>query len=115
MKSLRGLIRRSALILMAALLLAFSVLVYAGGDALLRRFVDGRLVGLAETVARIVEQHPTLIEGVASGTPCLKPLSQSMARLFDTCSSPFPVTVRCGTFCRPKHLCACTVRHSRVL
>jgi hypothetical protein len=35
MKSLRSLIRQSALILMAALLLVFSVLTYAGGDALL--------------------------------------------------------------------------------
>ncbi len=62
MKSLRGLIRQSALILMAGLLLVFSVLIYAGGDALLRRFVDGRLLGLAETLAKIVEQHPDLLE-----------------------------------------------------
>jgi heavy metal sensor kinase len=62
MKSLRSLIRQSALILMAALLLVFSVLTYAGGDALLRRFVDGRLLGLAETMAKIVEQHPNIIE-----------------------------------------------------
>jgi hypothetical protein len=51
MKSLRRLIRQSALILMAAFLLVFSVLTYAGGDALLHRFVDGRLFGLAETMA----------------------------------------------------------------
>ncbi len=62
MKSLHNLIRQSALILMAALLLVFSVLIYAGGDALLRRFVDGRLFGLAETMARIVEQHPNIVE-----------------------------------------------------
>ncbi|MDF0642648.1 MAG: ATP-binding protein [Nitrospira sp.] len=62
MKSLQGLIRRSALVLMAGLLLIFSVLMYAGGDALVRRFVDGRLLGLAETLAKIVEQHPDLIE-----------------------------------------------------
>jgi methyl-accepting chemotaxis protein len=61
MKSLRGLIRRSALVLMAGLLLVFSVLMYAGGDALARRFVDGRLLGLAETLAAIVDQHPDLI------------------------------------------------------
>ena len=42
MKSLRGLIRQSVLILMAGLLLVFSVLIYAGGDALLRRFVTSR-------------------------------------------------------------------------
>jgi heavy metal sensor kinase len=63
MKSLHSLIRQSALILMAALLLVFSVLTYAGGDALLHRFVDGRLFGLAETMAKIVEQHPNIIEG----------------------------------------------------
>jgi len=62
MKSLRGLIRRSALVLMAGLLFVFSVLIYAGGDALVRRFVDGRLLGLAETLATIVDQHPNLIE-----------------------------------------------------
>ncbi len=62
MKSLHSLIRQSALILMAALLLVFSVLTYAGGDALLHRFVDGRLFGLAETMAKIVEQHPNIIE-----------------------------------------------------
>ncbi|MGQ0667336.1 MAG: ATP-binding protein [Nitrospiraceae bacterium] len=62
MKSLRHLIRQSALTLMAGLLLVFSVLTYAGGDALLHRFVDGRLFGLAETMAKIVEQHPDIIE-----------------------------------------------------
>jgi heavy metal sensor kinase len=62
MKSLRILIRQSALILMATLLLVFSVLTYFGGDALLQRFVDGRLLGLAETLAKIVEQYPNIIE-----------------------------------------------------
>ena len=62
MKSLHRLIRQSALILMATLLLVFSVLTYTGGDALLRRFVDGRLYGLAETMVKLVEQHPNIIE-----------------------------------------------------
>jgi heavy metal sensor kinase len=62
MKSLSSLIRQSVLILMAGLLLVFSVLIYVGGDALLRRFVDGRLLGLAETLAKIVELHPNIIE-----------------------------------------------------
>jgi len=62
MKSLRGLIRHSGLILLAGLLLFFSLLVYAGGEALLRRYVDGRLLGLAQTLAKIVEQHPELID-----------------------------------------------------
>lgn len=69
MKSLHSLIRQSALILMAALLLVFSVLTYAGGDALLHRFVDGRLFGLAETMAKIVEQHPNIIESSSEKYP----------------------------------------------
>jgi heavy metal sensor kinase len=62
MKSLRGLISQSALMLMAGLLLVFSALVYVGGDALLSRFVDSRLLRLAETLAKIFEQHPNIIE-----------------------------------------------------
>jgi heavy metal sensor kinase len=62
MKSLRSLIRQSSLMLMAGLLLFFSVLTYIGGDTLLHRFVDGRLLGLAETLAKIVEQYPNIIE-----------------------------------------------------
>jgi heavy metal sensor kinase len=61
MKSLHALIRQSSLILIAGLLLVFSILVYAGGDTLMRRFVDARLLGMAETLARIVEQYPNLI------------------------------------------------------
>jgi heavy metal sensor kinase len=62
MKSLRSLIRQSALLLMAGLLLVFSVLVYVGSQAVLHRFVDGRLLALAETMAKIVEQNPNIIE-----------------------------------------------------
>jgi heavy metal sensor kinase len=62
MKSLRRLIRHAGLIVLAGLLLFFSLLVYAGGDALLRRYVDGRLLGLAQTLAKIIEQHPNLID-----------------------------------------------------
>jgi len=62
MKSLRNLIHQSILILMAGLLLVFSVLIYVGVDALLSRFIDGRLFALAETLAKIVEEHPDLIE-----------------------------------------------------
>jgi heavy metal sensor kinase len=63
MKSLSYLIRQSALILMAGLLLVFSMLIYIGGEALLHRFVDGRLLALAEMLSKIVEQHPNIIEG----------------------------------------------------
>jgi len=62
MKSLRSLIHRSALILMAGLLLIFSVLAYGVGDTLLHRYVDSRLLVLAETLAEIVEQYPNIIE-----------------------------------------------------
>jgi heavy metal sensor kinase len=61
MKSLRSLITRSALILMAGLLV-FSALVYMASEALLQRFVDGRLLALAETLAEIVERHPQIID-----------------------------------------------------
>ena len=173
MKSLHSLIRQSSLMLMAGLLLVFSVLIYVGGDALLRRFVDGRLLALAETMAKIIEQYPNIIEssgeeyalaaevgrnekeqhelqevthslrvfspdgrvvwkgsrrgGTAagvrstrcsnkfvSGTPCLKPLSRPMARLFDICSFLFPAGCRCGTFCMRRHPCSFTRRHSTV-
>ena len=67
MKSLSRLIRQSALILMAALLLVFSGVTYIGGDVLLGRFVDGRLLGLAETLAKIVDQYPAIIESTGEG------------------------------------------------
>jgi signal transduction histidine kinase len=62
MKSLHGLIRQSALILIAGLLLVFSIVIYAGGDTLMRRFVDARLLGLAETLAKIVEHNPDFMK-----------------------------------------------------
>ena len=62
MKSLQSSIRQSTLLLMAGLLLVFSALVYIGSQALLHRFVDGRLLALAETMAKIVEQNPNIIE-----------------------------------------------------
>lgn len=60
MNSLRSLISRSALILMGGLLF-FSVLVYLASEALLHRFVDGRLLALAETLAELVEHHPDIL------------------------------------------------------
>ena len=77
MKSLSSLIRQSVLILMAGLLLVFSVLIYVGGDALLRRFVDGRLLGMAETLAKIVEQHPNIIESSDEDLALAAEVSQS--------------------------------------
>lgn len=61
MKSLRSLISWSAFVLMAGLLL-FSALVYATSEILLHRFVDGRLLVLAETLAEFVEWHPEFFE-----------------------------------------------------
>ena len=61
MRSLDGLIRHSTLLLVALLLLAFSSLVYLSGETLLHRYVDGRLFGLAETLAHLIEQRPDLL------------------------------------------------------
>ena len=61
MRSLDGLIRHSTLALVALLLLAFSLLVYVSGETLLHRYVDGRLFGLAETLAQLIEQRPDLL------------------------------------------------------
>jgi len=62
MKSLRGVTSKSAVMLMAGILLAFSVLIYVGVEVLLDRYVDGRLMALAETIAKIAEQHPNILE-----------------------------------------------------
>ena len=62
MKSLRRVTSKSAVLLMAGILLAFSVLIYLGVEVLLDRYVDGRLMALAETIAKIVEQHPNILE-----------------------------------------------------
>ncbi|MGH7233584.1 MAG: ATP-binding protein [Nitrospiraceae bacterium] len=61
MKSIRGLVRRSTLGLVAGLVMVFSLLVYWGLDSLLRQYVDGRLLALAETLGRLIEQRPDLI------------------------------------------------------
>lgn len=69
MKSLRSLISWSAFVLMAGLLV-FSALVYAASEILLQRFVDGRLLVLAETLAEFVERHPQLFrQGGKDTTP----------------------------------------------
>ena len=69
MKSLRDLISWSAFILMAGLLV-FSGLVYVASELLLQRFVDGRLLVLAETLAEFVERQPALFKtGGKDGAP----------------------------------------------
>ncbi len=66
MKSLRSLISWSAFVLMAGLIL-FSAVVYAVSEVLLHRFVDGQLFALAESLAKIVEQHPEMLTQRAQG------------------------------------------------
>ncbi len=61
MRSLDGLIRHSTLALVTLLLLGFSFLIYLGGEALLYRYVDGRLFALADTLAHLIEQRPNLL------------------------------------------------------
>jgi len=77
MKSLQSSIRQSALLLMAGLLLVFSALVYIGSQALLHRFVDGRLLALAETMAKIVEQNPNIIEKSGEDSTLAAEMSRS--------------------------------------
>jgi heavy metal sensor kinase len=61
MKSFRGLVRQSTLVLIAGLILMFSLLVYWGFDTLLHQYVDGRLFALAETLGRLIQQQPDLV------------------------------------------------------
>jgi len=61
MKSFRGLVRQSTLVLIAGLILIFSLLVYWGFDTLLHQYVDGRLLALAETLGRLIQQRPDLV------------------------------------------------------
>ncbi|MCS6319437.1 MAG: HAMP domain-containing protein [Nitrospira sp.] len=65
MNSLGRLIRRTAVILMGGLLLGFSALIYIGGETLLNRYVDSRLLELADTLGRIIEQRPDVIRGAS--------------------------------------------------
>jgi heavy metal sensor kinase len=61
MKSLDGLIRRSLLIFIAGCILVLALSSYMIGETFVRRFVDGRLLGVARTVATMIEQQPTLL------------------------------------------------------
>jgi signal transduction histidine kinase len=76
MKSLRSLISWSAFVLMAGLLV-FSALVYAASEILLQRFVDGRLLVLAETLAEFVERHPESFEQSGKDSTPTNELTQS--------------------------------------
>lgn len=61
MKSFREQIRSTTLALIIAVLVVFSGLVYWGLTTLLQRYVDGRLLGLAETLTNVIEQKPELL------------------------------------------------------
>lgn len=61
MKSFRAQIRSSTLALLITVLVVFNGLVYWGLVTLLQRFVDGRLLGLAETLTTVIEQKPELL------------------------------------------------------
>ena len=76
MKSLRSLISWSAFVLMAGLL-AFSGLVYTASEILLQRFVDGRLLVLAQTLAEFVERHPEFFEQSGKDTTPTSELTYS--------------------------------------
>lgn len=81
MKSLHGVIRQSALVFLAGLLLVFSIFIYASGDALMRRFIDARLLGMAETLAKIVEQYPNFIASSAEDRAFSAEVSRESAQI----------------------------------
>ena len=58
MKSFRIVIRRSTAVLVAALVLVFSVLVYWGVQSVLKEYIDARLLAMAETLASLIESRP---------------------------------------------------------
>ncbi|HJU05310.1 MAG TPA: ATP-binding protein [Nitrospiraceae bacterium] len=62
MKSFRGLVRQSTLAQIAGLILIFSLLVYWGFETLLHQYVDGRLFALADTLGRLIQQRPDLVQ-----------------------------------------------------
>ncbi|MGD9726727.1 MAG: sensor histidine kinase [Nitrospiraceae bacterium] len=62
MTSFRGQIRLAAIILLLGLLMVFNMVVYWGFQTLLTRYVDGRLVELADILAHLVAERPELLQ-----------------------------------------------------
>ncbi|MCA9474038.1 MAG: HAMP domain-containing protein [Nitrospira sp.] len=62
MKSFRNQIRHSALLLVIGLLAGFAVLVYWSFEAALNRYVDSRLVTLATTLGKLINDQPHLLQ-----------------------------------------------------
>ena len=76
MKSFRVQMRSSLLVLITVVLLASDVVIYVGLQALLQRFVDGRLLGLGQTLGKLIEQRPELLlrsEGEFVSSPDERP------------------------------------------
>ena len=61
MKSFRVQIRSSLLVLITVVLLMSDLLTYVGLQTLLQRYVDGRLLGLAQTLGKLIEQRPDVM------------------------------------------------------
>ncbi len=61
MSSFRTHFRLYTVALIAALLGLFNVLVYTGFHSLLQQYVDGRLLGFADTLAELIERRPALL------------------------------------------------------
>ena len=61
MKSLRVRMRSSLLVLISMVLLASDLVIYLGLQSLLQRFVDGRLLGLGQTIGKLIEERPDFI------------------------------------------------------
>jgi len=61
MKSFRVRIRFSLLGFITVVLLASDVVTYVGLQLLLQRYVDSRLLGLGQTLGRLIEQQPDLM------------------------------------------------------
>jgi heavy metal sensor kinase len=62
MTSFRGQIRLAAIIFILGLLMVFNMVVYWGFQTLLTRYVDGRLVELADILAHLVAERPELLQ-----------------------------------------------------
>ncbi|MDR4478240.1 MAG: ATP-binding protein [Nitrospira sp.] len=62
MSSFRTQFRLYTVALIALLLVLFNMLVYTGFHSLLQQYVDGRLLGFADTLAELIEQRPELLK-----------------------------------------------------
>ncbi|BFU94412.1 MAG: Heavy metal sensor histidine kinase [Nitrospira sp.] len=61
MKSFRVQVRSSLLLLITVVLLVSNLVIYLGLQALLQKYVDGRLLGLGQTLGTLIEEQPELL------------------------------------------------------